>query len=229
MRRFSPIGTTAGPHLRVSSRDRAGTDPPLSNLTLDPPCRFSSARNAAPEQTTVTAPPASATRPRGCDKCGYGFVFELLDDYYPASGAAFFVCDQEARIIGCGRGSYELTGLTDIDVFGRPVRDVLGLEFSDDRRSDRQDARVGRALDRPRRDRSRRGRFGGQRRCRYIPRVRRRRGAVARTHARELTAAAIDAPRAEQPSLNGFSGHPPLTSSTFTQTIQPTMETTHLG
>ncbi|MBK5231222.1 MAG: hypothetical protein JJE27_08645, partial [Thermoleophilia bacterium] len=56
-------------------------------------------------------------------------VFELLDDYYPASGAAFFVCDQAARVIGCGRGSFELTGLTDIDVFGRPVRDVLGLEF----------------------------------------------------------------------------------------------------
>lgn len=70
-----------------------------------------------------------STRPRGCDKCGYGFVFELLDDYYPASGAAFFVCDQAARVIGCGRGSFELTGLTDIDVFGRPVRDVLGLEF----------------------------------------------------------------------------------------------------
>lgn len=72
-----------------------------------------------------------STRPRGCDKCGYGFVFELLDDYYPASGAAFFVCDRQARIIGCGRGSYELTGLTDMDVFGRPVRDVLGLEFRD--------------------------------------------------------------------------------------------------
>ena len=73
-----------------------------------------------------------SSRPRGCDKCGYGFVFELLDDYYPANGAAFFVCDQEARVVGCGRGSYELTGLTDVDVFGRPVRDVLGLEFAAD-------------------------------------------------------------------------------------------------
>jgi PAS domain-containing protein len=70
-----------------------------------------------------------SSRPRGCDKCGYGFIFELLDDYYPASGAAFFVCDQETRIVGCGKGSYELTGLTDVDVFGREVREVLGLEF----------------------------------------------------------------------------------------------------
>src|SRR6476659_1664545 len=68
-------------------------------------------------------------RPRGCEKCGYGFVFELLDDYYPAAGAAFFVCDQESRIIGCGRGSYELTGLSDEKVIGRPVREVLGLAF----------------------------------------------------------------------------------------------------
>lgn len=69
-------------------------------------------------------------RPRGCEKCGYGFIFELLDDYYPANGAAFFVCDREARIIGCGMGSFELTGLSDVDAFGRPARDVLGLEFT---------------------------------------------------------------------------------------------------
>jgi len=25
-----------------------------------------------------------STRPKGCSKCGFGFVFELLDDYYPA-------------------------------------------------------------------------------------------------------------------------------------------------
>ncbi len=71
-----------------------------------------------------------SVRPRGCASCGYGFVFELLDDYFPSNGAAIFVCDQEGRIIGCGKGSYELTGLTDVDVFGRPVREVLGLEFA---------------------------------------------------------------------------------------------------
>ncbi len=33
-------------------------------------------------------------RARGCSKCGFGFVFELLDDYYPAPNAAFFICDR---------------------------------------------------------------------------------------------------------------------------------------
>ena len=61
-----------------------------------------------------------STRPKGCSKCGFGFVFELLDDYYPAPNAAFFVCDQQARVIDAGRGSYELTGLTDEDVHGVP-------------------------------------------------------------------------------------------------------------
>jgi hypothetical protein len=50
---------------------------------------------------------------KGCSKCGFGFLFELLDDYYPAPNAAFFVCDQQGRVIGCGRGSFELTGLND--------------------------------------------------------------------------------------------------------------------
>ncbi|HEU4904841.1 MAG TPA: hypothetical protein VFT19_01845 [Solirubrobacterales bacterium] len=70
-----------------------------------------------------------SARPKGCSKCGFGFVFELLDDYYPAPNAAFFVCDQQARVIDAGRGSFELTGLTDEDVIGRPVKDVLGLEW----------------------------------------------------------------------------------------------------
>jgi PAS domain-containing protein len=64
-----------------------------------------------------------------CRHCGFGFLFELLDDYYPAPDAAFFVCDAEGRVIGCGRGSFELTGLDDERVIGRPVRDVLGLRF----------------------------------------------------------------------------------------------------
>ena len=67
---------------------------------------------------------------RGCAKCGFGFLFELLDDYYPAPDAAFFACDQQGNVIACGRGSFELTGLDDEKVIGRPVRDVLGLQFA---------------------------------------------------------------------------------------------------
>ena len=65
-----------------------------------------------------------------CRKCGFPFLFELLDDYYPAPDAAFFVCDGEGRVIRCGRGSFELTGLDDERVIGRPVREVLGLRWS---------------------------------------------------------------------------------------------------
>ncbi len=70
-------------------------------------------------------------RPKNCQKCGFGFLFELLDDYYPAPNAAFFVCDGDGRIIGAGRGSRELTGLSEEKVIGRPVQDVLGLEFEE--------------------------------------------------------------------------------------------------
>jgi PAS domain-containing protein len=59
-------------------------------------------------------------------------MFELLDDYYPAPNAAFFVCDGDGRIIGCGRGSFELTGLKDEATLGRPVREVLGLRFDNE-------------------------------------------------------------------------------------------------
>ena len=73
-----------------------------------------------------------SSRPKGCPKCGSSFVFELLDDYYPAPDAAFFACDREARVIEAGRGSFELTGLKTTDVIGRPVQDVLGLRWIDE-------------------------------------------------------------------------------------------------
>ena len=69
------------------------------------------------------------SRARACKKCGFGFVFELLDDYYPAPNAAFFLLDQQGRLIGTGRGARELTGLGDLDVIGRSVQDVLDLKF----------------------------------------------------------------------------------------------------
>jgi PAS domain-containing protein len=68
---------------------------------------------------------------KGCRNCGFPFLFELLDDYYPAPDAAFFVCDREGRVIGAGRGSFELTGLKEEKIIGRNVTQVLGLEFDD--------------------------------------------------------------------------------------------------
>jgi PAS domain-containing protein len=49
----------------------------------------------------------------------------------PAPGAAFFTCDQQGRVLDLGKGAFELTGLKDEQVIGRPVRDVLGLEWID--------------------------------------------------------------------------------------------------
>jgi PAS domain-containing protein len=68
---------------------------------------------------------------RGCEKCGFAYLFELLDDYYPAPTAAFFACDGDGRIVDCGKGSFELTGLKTEQVIGRPISEVLGLSFDD--------------------------------------------------------------------------------------------------
>jgi PAS domain-containing protein len=68
---------------------------------------------------------------RGCEKCGFAYLFELLDDYYPAPNAAFFACDREGRIVECGRGSFELTGLKTEAALGQLIREALGLAFVD--------------------------------------------------------------------------------------------------
>jgi PAS domain-containing protein len=68
---------------------------------------------------------------RGCDQCGFAYLFELLDDYYPAPNAAFFACDSGGRIVDCGKGAFELTGLTTEKAIGRPIAGVLGMSFED--------------------------------------------------------------------------------------------------
>ncbi len=68
---------------------------------------------------------------RGCEKCGFAYLYELLDDYYPAPNAAFFACDADGRIVDCGRGSFELTGLKTEQAIGQHVGEALGLRFED--------------------------------------------------------------------------------------------------
>jgi hypothetical protein len=63
----------------------------------------------------------------GCSSCGFGFLFELLDDYYPAPGTGFVVCDRERRVIALGRGVFELTGYREGDVLGKELMNALGL------------------------------------------------------------------------------------------------------
>jgi PAS domain S-box-containing protein len=60
-----------------------------------------------------------------CHRCGFGFLFELMDDYYPAPGTGFVVCDQQGRIIAVGRGVFELTGYGEDDLMGRGLIESL--------------------------------------------------------------------------------------------------------
>jgi PAS domain-containing protein len=68
-------------------------------------------------------------QPKGCVKCGFAFLFELLDDYYPAPDTGLLVTDQERRVLAIGRGVFELTGFPEADLMGRDVVDAL--QFSD--------------------------------------------------------------------------------------------------
>ena len=60
-----------------------------------------------------------------CRSCGFGFLFQLLEDYYPAPETGFVVCDREARVLAAGRGVFELTGYRDADLIGRDVVEAL--------------------------------------------------------------------------------------------------------
>jgi PAS domain-containing protein len=63
-----------------------------------------------------------------CHHCGFGFLFELQEDYYPAPGTGFIVCDQQGRILALGRGVFELTGWSEADLIGADLMTTLGLD-----------------------------------------------------------------------------------------------------
>jgi PAS domain S-box-containing protein len=65
--------------------------------------------------------------PPACHHCSFGFMFELLEDYYPAQATGFVVCDQEGRILASGRGIFELSGYEEPDLMGRHVAEVFQL------------------------------------------------------------------------------------------------------
>ena len=64
----------------------------------------------------------------GCASCGFGFLFELMDDYYPGPATAFLVCDRNGRVLASGRGVFELTGFSESELLGEDVMDALGLD-----------------------------------------------------------------------------------------------------
>ena len=66
-------------------------------------------------------------QPAGCSRCGFGFLFQLMDDYYPGPGAGMLACDCDARILASGRGVFELTGYRETQLVGKPLGEALGL------------------------------------------------------------------------------------------------------
>ena len=65
--------------------------------------------------------------PPSCHHCDFGFMFELLEDYYPAQATGFVVCDRETRVLATGHGVFELTGFEEDDLMGRNLVDALAL------------------------------------------------------------------------------------------------------
>jgi len=65
-----------------------------------------------------------------CRDCGFGFLFEILEDYYPAPATGFVVCNRNRRVLAVGRGVFELSGYRDGDLLGREVTEALGLSDS---------------------------------------------------------------------------------------------------
>ncbi len=73
--------------------------------------------------------------PVACERCGFGFLFELMDDYYPAPNTGFVVCDRDGRILAAGRGVFELAGYREQELLGSDVLDRLGLNGWDGEQS----------------------------------------------------------------------------------------------
>jgi hypothetical protein len=86
-----------------------------------PQCKERSIDNDGREGFSRQAP--------ACHHCGFGFLFELLDDYYPAPDTGLLVTDQERRVLAIGRGVFELTGFPEGELIGRDL--VEALSFSD--------------------------------------------------------------------------------------------------
>jgi PAS domain S-box-containing protein len=74
-----------------------------------------------------------------CHRCGFGFLFELMEDYYPAPATGMVVCDRDGRVLAVGRGVFELTGFREGDLMGSDVVESLGLNGFD---SDRNPAKL---------------------------------------------------------------------------------------
>ena len=88
-------------------------------------------------------------QPVGCAACGFGFLFELLEDYYPGPNTAFVVCDAGRRIIAVGRGILELTGYRERELLGKTLSNAFHTEAANGDDPAAVAARMGRPPPRP--------------------------------------------------------------------------------
>jgi len=65
--------------------------------------------------------------PTSCQSCSFGFMFQLLEDYYPSQATGFIVCDKDGRVLATGNGVFEQTGYDEKDLMGREVVEALQL------------------------------------------------------------------------------------------------------
>ncbi len=72
-------------------------------------------------------------QPVGCSSCGFGFLFELLEDYFPRPGTGMIVCSEDRRILALGRGVFELSGYQEKDLLGKDFTESVGLGGFDGR------------------------------------------------------------------------------------------------
>ena len=63
-----------------------------------------------------------------CHHCGFGFLFELQEDYYPGPMTGFVVCDQQGRVLATGDDFFELSGYREQDLLGREVTEIVAAD-----------------------------------------------------------------------------------------------------
>lgn len=66
-------------------------------------------------------------QPRGCSRCGFGFAFELLEDYYAGPTTALIVCDRDRRILVAGHSAFAVTGYDEGELLGHEFATRLGI------------------------------------------------------------------------------------------------------
>jgi DNA-directed RNA polymerase subunit RPC12/RpoP len=74
----------------------------------------------------------SAENALQCRSCGFGFLFQLMDDYYPAPTTGFVVCDSNGRILATGRDLFQLSGFQEKDVLGGDLIETFQLSGNGD-------------------------------------------------------------------------------------------------